>query len=476
METLRWSKKDGKQYQLDKEGEVKGESGVLRSLHGIQVSVPDKYFFVNKLRGKGEDEGKKKKDGLFSGTPFFGSKKKVRLDIDYAREQVKSFHNSFLARGQIEKNGGKSSEIGMMGIAEMNDFRRNIREAAENKDALNSHRALDAIIKFVDLKNSGVVANKQVVLQDCLRKVGKALHDDGGLSMFHTTWFLSLYREYLRSYGMFQRGLLENAQNSESSEAKAIVKKLNRTQFEVPHYLQLVKEERAEVKQIVHYSQSGSVKVSKHGQKGCTREDIKKIFLDRFKGQERKSSKEGNLNEVNIIMAYAMLFARIPMMYEVVESIKNAIPNLNTDTNLYKQKITIAQKINVLDIASGLYKNDGTKEYGKKVFHLGNSVYKYCTNVISENGLESAKFKSDIYTHPFLKQALILIVYKNVFLVNEDEYLKLLKKSVELLKPVFSAAKTGSKSLAKIAGYADIYEKRIQAIIQNIDSHDQDHD
>jgi len=446
------------------------DSDILRSLRDIQRSVPDRDFFVhNKLLGE-VDKDKKKKSGLFSGTSFLGGKKRGRIDIEHAREQVKAFHNSFLAVRRTGGDDGKNTgDPGTMTIAAMNEYRSKIREAAETEDADASHLALDAIVKFIDLKNSGMMADKQPILQDCLKKIGYVLHTDGGISLFHTTWFLTIYREYLGRFKMFPRGEYAQAQREGSAEAQAIAKRLHHKQFEIPHYLQLVDEKAREVRLLIQYSNEEAVKRSPHGQRGCTWEEMKRIFHERCQN-ENPSAKPNQLNEVSLLIGYALLFARIPMLTQVVELMRNLIPAVNLEGILYRQKIVIAQKINLLEIARGMYQNDGSAEYQKKLFLLAESVYKYCVRVIADNNLERIQTKSEIYAHPILKQAVILITYKNIFRTQLEAYVGALKKSKELLQTVKSCANSGQKALQQLAENAAVYDKNLDNILLQVKS------
>ena len=441
------------------------ESGVLRDLHKVQVAIPDKYFFANLYRG----EGGKKKKAKEAKRSFFGGKKKAILDLAYARELIKAFHNSFLANKEAVEDGRITTASGIMSVAKMNEFRGEVREAAHDDPSDSNYQALDAIIRYIDIKNSGILKDKQVILQDCVKKVGEALQQEGGLSMFHTTWFLSIYKDYLSSFRMFRKGELASARQSTSSEAKAIARELTKKQFEIPHYLILVDQKTWEVRQITQYSLSEGIKRSIHGQKGCTKTDIQRIFHERFAPGGKFSVEPGQVNEVNIIMAYALLFAKVPMMYELVEYIKSAIPNLNVDTTLHKQKIAIAQRICLLDIASGAYQGDGSRDFFTKQFDLALSVHNYCASVIQENRLETIPFKSEIYAHPFLKQAGLLITYKKVFQTNKKVYKELLNKSLDKVHTVKASAAGGNPGLQKIASHLEVYEKNIETILKRVD-------
>ena len=345
------------------------ESEVLRKLHKIQLSVPDWNFFANWRQQQNKSGKKKKKEGFFSGAPFLGSRSKASLDLHHAREQVKSFHNSFLAHKR-SKQHENPLDPGMMSIASMNDFRKSVKDAAEAENAGLDHRALAAIVKFIDLKNSGIVSGKQEIVLDCLGEIGATLHEDGNLSMFHTTWFLSVYKEYLSHFRMFSRGNIDKSLQSGGKEAALILKKLQRKQFEIPQYLRLVSDDSREVKQINRFSIDPNVKRSKHAQIGCTYNEIKAIFFEKCNEKEGETPAATKLNEVKIIMSYAQLFSKIPMMHQVAANIRNAIPNLNTETSIYKHKIATAQKLCELDIAKGLYWSDSSEEYNQHLLKM----------------------------------------------------------------------------------------------------------
>ncbi len=463
--------KKKQQPKLYIESGSRGTVGVLRDLRQIQLSVPDKYFFVNKYRKK-ESTGKKKEGlGHFFGMSKGSGEKSPKLDINKAVEQVKSFHNSF----QVKVRSGsvkKISDSGLMNVSEMNSFRREIKDAASAKDADTRWGALDAIVTFIDLKNSGIVKEKRSIQQDCLRKIGEAIHGEGGLSMFNTTWFLTIYKDYLSGFKMFRKGEVDNISRQGDTEAKNILKKLQRKQFEVPVYMQLVEDKQPDVKLLLKYSKFGSVKSSKHGQRGCTSQDIRKIFNDKFKLAEGEPAKTGGISEVNIIMSYALFFARIPMMYEVVETIKSAIPKISTETKLYQQKITIAQKSVLLDLASALYQGDGAKKSSGKLYQLAKSVYRYCLDVISDHRLNNKRLESSVYAYPLMKQAALLIIHQKIFSEQKDAYLDMLKQAIEFLEPVVQYSQSGDQGLIKIAGFAQIYQNKLENIERLVRSPD----
>ncbi|MBT7155501.1 MAG: hypothetical protein HN580_18080 [Deltaproteobacteria bacterium] len=448
---------------------MESESSVMRMLQRVQRTVPDRDFFMHTYRRKEKGaEQRKGKSGLFAGGTFLGRKKKPKFNLIKAREQIRAFHNAFLANTERDYDS-KAPEIrDTMSIPEMNAFRQKIREAAAVENADVNYLAMDGVIKYIDLKNSAVVSGKQNVLLDCLRKVGAALVEDGGLSMFHTTWFLSMYKEYLARFKLPANAELQQTQQGSEQEAKMIARRLIRKQFEIPQYLQLVDDKVIEVKMINHYSKDILVKMSRHGQQGCTASDIKKIFLENFKHGSVASNQKGKVNDVGIIMAYALFFARIPMMDQLVENIRNAIPNVNTEAAIYKQKIVIAQKISLLEVARALHQSDASEKFMKKLNLLAHGVFNYCVKVIQENQLDRVELKNDIYIHLLLKQAVIAITYKNIFRRNQDSYLKLLESSKKLLKAVTPYASSGHQTIQKLAGQANVYSKAIETIIQQI--------
>jgi len=469
MEGLKKKKQTEEESKPARTGDFAGESGILRTLHEVQIAVPDRDFFNHKIRKASKSAQKKKKGGLFSKSTFMGMGRSDKLDVIDTREKIRHFNNSFQAQYRgTDREKKKDSQI--MSIAAMNSFRVKIFEATQTADTDYNHHALAAVIKFVDLRNSAMVTDKQIILLDCLSKIGQVLHEDGGLSMFHASWFLSVYREYISRYRMFPRGKLEEVMKANVPEANVIIKKLQRKQFEVPHYTSLIDSKNREVKQFEYYASDTYVKMSKHGQRGCTMEDIKNIFLDRFRDKKSSDNMDGKLNEINVILTYALLFARIPMMTGVVEKIKAAIPEIKIDMVLFKHKIIIGQKQTLLETARGVYRNDESKECANKLFVLGDLVYNSCVSAIVDNGLDRSPIKNEIYAFPFLKQAAILINYKNIFRRKKEVYLKMIEKSIVLLRSVKICSTSGNKILMKLANNADIYEKSLLGIKKQVNS------
>lgn len=447
-----------------------GESEVLRQLRKIQVTVPDKDFFTH-LKAEmeaGKRKMKKKKGGLF-GAPFLGGKKTATIELEIARESIKSFNNSFQNRTFTKQQQQASKEFGIMSVQEMKEFRIKVKESAEMEDDSAAYGAVEAIVKFIDLKNSGAVVSKQNVLFDCLKKLAMALLEDGGLSMFHSTWFLSVYREYLRHYKMFRPGEFEYFSKHGSKDVKAISKGLFQKQYELPHYLQLINEGKRDIKQLIRYSKDPYVKRSAHGQKGCSFQHIKRIFHE--KAKDGGTVKDQNyLNEVNILMSYALFFSRIPMMRPLVDRIIKSIPNLDVETTLFREKLIIAQKLIDLDLANGIARNDGSDLHNKKLYDRAYGVYRYCTDLIRDNRLTKDTLKSDIYTYPFLKQANILITYRRVFFQSKSSYMKMLENSLQVLRTLEEAAGERQRHLMKFAEYVNLYDRTINAIITQINA------
>ena len=448
--------------------ENKGES-VLRNLRKVQLSVPDKDFIAHvrsELKGSEAKKKKPKKSGgLLSGV--FGGRKSSSMDLEVAREKIKSFNNSFRVR---KRTGGKELiDPSLMSVQEMKDFRGEVKTSAEAEVEGFGYRGLAAIVKYIDLKNSGVTTGKQDVLLDCLKNLALALVEDGGLSMFHATWFLTVYKEYLIHYKMFKPGEFERVSNTGGAEGKKIARGLFQKQYEIPLYLQLVHDNKRDVKQLVRYSKDPYVKRSAHGQKGCSRAHIQKIFTDVIQGNEPKGS-ENYLNEVNVIMAYGMFFSRIPMMKPLVESIMKAIPNLGIETTLYREKLGISQKLIDLEIHTGVARNDGSDAHQKRLFDSAYGIYKECTNLITDNRLTADSIKSDIHTFPFLRQAIILITYRNMFMKQKKTFLKMVENSLSILENLSDAARSGQRSVLKIIEYVDVYQRNLEAIAHQIKS------
>lgn len=446
------------------------DSDILRQLHRIQKSVPDKDFFSNQqteIEADLKKRRKGKKGRLLSGAPFIGSKKASKYNIETAREKIRSFNNSF--KGKKRRiDPSEIAELGVMSIQEMKDFRGHIKEAAESEEQSYAFRALEGITKFIDLKNSGIITGKQNVLFDCLKKVALVLMENGGLSMFHATWFHSIYREYMRHFRIFQGGEYEAASASGSKEIKEIAKNLYAKQYEFPQYLQLIEDEKRDIKQLIRYSRDPYIKRSIHGQKGCTFNHIKKVFHEKVKADQTKSADRTFINEISIIVSYANFFSRFPMMHPLVEKIVQTIPNLNTETTLYKEKIMITLNLVQLDLMRGVSQYDGSDIGSKKLFDATYGVFKRCTNMIRDNRLNESNLFGDIHAFPFLKQAMVLITHKQTLNRDKRSFLKMIENSQQILSVLKEAAKGPQRHLMKTIELLEIYERNLESILEHI--------
>lgn len=125
---------------------MKKESDILRELRNVQYSVPDRDFLW-----------------IQPGVPRVDKKNQrqlEKLNIVGLREQVKSFHESF--KGGERKIGDENKvRPGLMSITEMKEFRAKVARYASRENADPSLQALDGIVKYIDLKNSGLAQGKQ---------------------------------------------------------------------------------------------------------------------------------------------------------------------------------------------------------------------------------------------------------------------------------------------------------------------------
>ncbi len=446
---------------------MESEEDVMRMLHRVQRRVPGRDFFIHSHQGM-DRKVENKKGGLFSRSSK-AKEKNAKFDLSKAREQVKAFHNTFLATVSRDRKNGDSTAAESMSIADMKAFRQKIRGSVEQENADPNCLALDCVVRYIDLKNSAVVTGKEEILLECLRKVGDVLLEDGGLSMFHTTWFLSIYRDYIAKFRMFNSpSELRQAQETGNQEARAIIRRLTRKQFEIPQYLQLVDDKVLEVRQINRYSKDILVKMSKHGQEGCTAAHIRKVFLENLKSGYAATRSKTKLDEISIIMAYALLFARIPMMEQLVDHIKDAIPKVNVDTALYKEKIVLAKKISLLETTMAMQAHDYSDDLSKNLNLLAHSAHKHCTKLILDNNLDQIELTNDIRVYPIIKQSVIAITYKDIFNHHTESYLKLLDSSKKSLEAASSCANSSHKTIRKMAEQAEAYSRNIDTIIRQI--------
>lgn len=432
---------------------MKKESDILRALRTVQYGVPDREFLWIQ---PGLQQNSKKRNQK-------NQKQLDKINIVGLREQVKTFYESF--KGGDRKAGDeKKVRKDLMSITEMNEFRARIAGYAGKNNADPNVLALDGIIKYIDLKNSGLSQGKQKALQNSLYKIGHALSIDGGLSIFHITWFLSVYDDYLSHYTMFPDREYKDAMAFGSAEARKIAKDLFNKQHEIVQYSKLIASDKTEVKQINKISLDNQLKLSTHYHHGCDYGNVKNIFIKCFRSKQGESHNRKTMSEVTLIMVYALLFARIPMLYKLVDNIVKAIPNIGIDTDLCKQKIRIACQFNNFTLVRAVNIHSKSKSVLERLFSKGESLFDFCFDVIRENNLERTQLMNEYYYHPFLKQAVILITFKDVFMLNKEKYRKMIAKSIELLKPVKEGKNSLVPGLTKLAGFALYYERHLESI------------
>lgn len=427
------------------------ESDILRNLRTVQYSVPDRDFLWVQPGRQHKSKAKKNKKQL------------EKINIVGLREKVKTFYESF-KKG--DSRAGEETKIkhGLMSISEMKEFRSKISRYAGKDNADPDIKALDGIVKYIDLKNSGLAQGKQKALQSALYKIGYALSIDGGISIFHITWFLSVYEDYLCHYTMFPNREYKDAMAFGSQEAKKIAQQLKKKQHEVVQYSKLISNDKTEIKQINKISLDNQLKLSVHYHHGCSYEKIKETFIKCYKIKQGEAYDRKSMGEVSLLMVYALLFTRIPMLHKLVNNILKAIPNIGMDTDLCKQKIKIALQFNQFSLIRGVNAQSTSKTVQEKLFVKGEALFDLCVGYIRENKLKNAQLLNEYYYHPFLKQAVVLITFKDVFMYNKDKYRRMIAKSIELLKSVKEGKNSMVPSLSKLAGFALYYERHLESI------------
>ncbi len=117
----------------------------MRMLHRVQRTVPDRDFFMHTYRRDEKKAEQRKGKGGLGG--ILGRKRKPKFNLIKAREQIKAFHNAFLANVDRDSSGKKDPTGGeIMSISEMNAFRQKIRDAAEAEDADANYLAMDGVL------------------------------------------------------------------------------------------------------------------------------------------------------------------------------------------------------------------------------------------------------------------------------------------------------------------------------------------
>lgn len=298
--------------------------------------------------------------------------------------------------------------------------------------------ALRSIQLYNDLSQSGINQSKMDALYDPLSMMARALHN-GGVSIFNANWFMTIYLKYLdimreRLSREYRFGVHHADPDVRSAAERLYLKGLK-----VPRMLQI-----------------------KHHMNGLTNLNMKLkgtaivteciSILDLKMACQAVAGKNptkaiGPGKPANSILYVTLilnsLFARIPILKEVVAKVLQHIPDLNRDLILQKQMIINSSRTNdyLLAIASG--NTDKARE-------VANALYNKSLQNI-EYYLENALLKQQYEVDPFIKAAWIAKESRDLF--DTETNRERLSKAAEYLDVILGSRCQHRGSLERATAY-----------------------
>ncbi|MBU2648452.1 hypothetical protein KKI24_27345 [bacterium] len=262
--------------------------------------------------------------------------------------------------------------------------------------------ALKAIQQFSDLAQSGNTEDKLDTLVDPFVRITKALYNEG-LSIFNTNWFITIYLKYLE---VIRERLLreyEFSKNHAQPEVRASAERLHLKLLKIPRLLQIknslgsMTTLNAKLKDSSILSESITLAEFRMACQAIAAKNPSKLISD---GKPANSI-------IFVMLTLNSLFARIPVLRELVNRNINHMPDLNRDLILQKQAIINIGNISDFLMAVALGKRDSAKEIANKIYSQSVRNVEYY--------LENSILKQPHEVDPFFKVAWIVKESRNIF-------------------------------------------------------------
>lgn len=318
---------------------------------------------------------------------------------------------------------------------EINNPRKKIKRLIKKYPYFADLRALNGIQIFNDTAQSGLNERKLIILESALVEIASALHNEG-ISIYNATWFIKIYLKYLEHL----KERISREQSSITGHFNWHIRKLSdglQQKLLLIASLLSVKDKLGGLV-MLNTKLKGSVYVS-----GCISKDEIRQACVAIQHDETKTVGVGKTaNYVILVMiTLGLLFARIPVLKNLVKDILATIPDVSKD--LLLQKSMIRTMIGVTDFQLSLAR--GNPDESREV---SETLFKRCSLLISQQ-LEYGALTKPHEVDPFLKGA--WVAKESAGLFNKPEYKRMLEKAVKFLKRIMENADRikGSYDLAR---------------------------
>jgi len=317
---------------------------------------------------------------------------------------------------------------------DLNDIRNEVQKFSERKGVTTSReiinkklkqfphmadlQALKAIQHFNDSSQSGLSENKLDVLSDPLLRITKALYNEG-ISIFNSNWFVTIYVKYLEIIRERITREFKLGKYHAHPEVRKSAQRLYLKLLKIPRLLQIKNSAKslialnAKLKDSSILTESITTLELKRACQAIAAKDPAKII---------GNGKPAN-SIVFVMLTLNSLYARIPILRELLNRNLKNIPDLNRDLILQKQMIINISNVNDFLMALAIGKKETAKEIANKIY--GRSIRN--VNNYLENSILTQPYEVD----PFLKVAWIVKESRNIF--DEDINKKRLQKAHEFL-------------------------------------------
>ncbi len=361
--------------------------------------------------------------------------KRIAQKIEELGSLIKRIPDSpaFLGDDVIYPEKASRSLMGTRKLPNISDLRDEVNRFAEQKELSNPRkkikrllkkypyfadlRALNGIQIFNDTSQSGLNERKLNVLEMALNEIAVSLHNEG-ISIYNATWFIKIYLKYLESL----KERISREQTGATGHFNWHIRKMSdelQQKMLLITSLQTIKDKLGGMV-MLNTKLKGSVYIS-----GCITKDEIRQACAAIQQDETKTVGVGKTaNYVILVMVtLGLLFARIPIIKNLVKDILATMPDASKD--LIMQKSMVRTMIGVTEFQISL--SAGDPEESKRI---ADKLFKQCSLLISQQ-LDYGALTKPHEVDPFLKAAWIAKESNGLF--GKSEYKKMLDRALKFL-------------------------------------------
>lgn len=318
---------------------------------------------------------------------------------------------------------------------ELSNPRKKIKRLLKKHPYFADLRALNGIQIFNDTAQSGLNERKLNALEMALAEIAIALHNEA-ISIFNATWFMKIYLKYLESL----KERLSREQTGASGHFNWHIRKMSDTlqqKIMLVTSLMTVKDKLGGLV-MLNTKLKGSVYISGY----ITKDEISQACAAIQQDETKTIGIGKTANYILLVMVtLGLLFARIPILNNLVKEILTAMPDTSKD--LIMQKSMIRTMLGVTEFQMKL--SEGDPDVSRQ---LADHLFKRCTLLINQQ-MEYGPLTKPHEVDPFLKAAWVAKEANGLF--NKSEYRRMLERSLKLLRRVIEnqSQVKGSYDLAR---------------------------